>query len=92
MAVTATLSSVVFETDPSTRILVKWSNGSEWEFNGKQELKGAAGAIDDDVDLARKMLLVRWIRANPTLNNPSLVEGKTITFDVTATPMIQITG
>lgn len=61
----------------------------EVEFNSVAEAKNFVLSIDDDPMLALKLLLARWLRANPGGGNVAQVVGKTITLDVTATRLVE---
>lgn len=58
----------------------------ELEFNDRQHLLlWLDGPLDVTTDEGlRRMMLKRWHRANPALDNPALVEGKRVTYDPSA--------
>lgn len=93
MAVSVTLTDVQRVTTTG-RVYVRFADGFEWEFPSAQAAREFIRALDDpDEDglrLARMLLILWWLKRNPTGNNPALVEGKTLTFDLTASPVLQV--
>jgi hypothetical protein len=65
--------------------LAKGGEGIIWssKADAAQALDDAASRLDAE-DLLL-MLLAVWRRANPAMTNPSVVVGKTITFDLVPT-------
>ena len=56
-------------------------------WSSKDDAVAALDAADAALDSEGLLLLLLavWRRANPALNNPAIVIGKTMTFDVTPT-------
>lgn len=89
MAVSATLSKIVIEPAPSTRVLFRWADGEEREFSSINEAREYALSAESS-DLAKKILIGRFFAANHDGANPATVEGRTITMDLLAQNTISI--
>lgn len=90
MAISATLLRIIKEPLPSTRVLVRWSDGSEQEFPDLAAARAYALSAEGDPDLPRKFLLGRFFAGNHDGANPSTVEGRTLTIDLLAQNTITV--
>jgi hypothetical protein len=75
------------------RIYVHFADGPILDFANFQEVKDWAKDIDIDAgqarDLLRKMAAQYYLARDPTGANPSIIEGKTMTLDLTSnTPLV----
>ena len=89
MAVSVTLSRIIKEQAPSTRVLIRWTDGTEQEFATLEEARLYALSAEDP-DLARKILIGRFFAANHDGANPSTVENRTITLDLLAQNTVSV--
>lgn len=79
MAVTVTVSSVVFEPGQS-RCFVKFSDGDVYGFRSKADLQSVTSGIDPR-DLVKRLALAIW-QARGIVDGTELA-GRTITMDLT---------
>lgn len=89
MAVSVTLLRIIKEVAPSTRVLVRWSDGIEQEFPSVDAAREYALSAED-LELARKFLVGRFFAGNHDGANPSTVEGRTLTLDLLAQNTISV--
>lgn len=85
MALSITVNQVR-KVAATNRIYVKFSNGQEREFQNLQEAKNWAQEVDVDqaTELLEKMFARWYFLRDPNGTTPSLVEGHTITLDLSA--------
>lgn len=89
MAVSATLLRIIKESAPSTRVLVRWGDGTELEFQDIAAARDYALQAED-METAKRILLGRFFAGNHDGANPSTIEGRTITFDLLAQNTITV--
>lgn len=66
---------------------VRWSDKSEQEFTSAPELRQTvrqAMETNEVREFLRMLALAKWLTVNPTLDNPALLSGRTITLDLDA--------
>lgn len=66
---------------------VRWSEKTEQEFDSAQQVRQQVRAYfqtDEAREFLRNLLLAKWVHVNPTLDNPALITGRTITIDLDA--------
>lgn len=61
-------------------VYVRWSDGVENQFDSLADAKTFIQDGDAFRDIARRMLIARYLRVDPTGNNPGLIEGRTMTL------------
>lgn len=64
--------------NPSGKIYINFSDGSQLEANSLDELKNSCLSLDLDPDLAKRIAVGYWLSQDTTASNTSLVEGKTL--------------
>ena len=66
------------------RAYIRWSDNSEDEFDSKADVTEFVRSAFEDKAAANKFLkaigLARYLRVDPQMNNPALIEGRTITI------------
>lgn len=72
-------------------VRLEWSDGQGMVFPSSQDARDWAGALDDDVEFAKRLEIALWLRRNPSGNNPGLILNKTFTFDLAAANPVTIT-
>lgn len=85
--VQATVSSIVANANGS--YLVTFGDGSGVEFNSADHLKRFAMEAETE-DLAKKLVIGWWMSRNADLSNVKLVEGKTMTLDMSAPALLKV--
>ena len=88
---TVTCTSIIKEPSPSTRVLVNFSDGSQREYPSIEEMSTSVLQTDFDNDLAKTMLLAWWLARDADGSNTNIVEGKTLTFDLSAANLLKVT-
>lgn len=93
MATALTCTSVVRR---SGRAYVRWSDKVEQEFDSVAQAKDWLRSVRDDggdfKDVLRALLIAKWFEANPSGDNPALLEGRTITLDLSlAANIVRVT-
>lgn len=86
MAVSAHCTSVV--VNANGRIYVNFANGDQREFESLAEMQSVAATADAPakVEDAENMLLRWWLAQDPDAADLSIVTGRQLTFDLTASP------
>lgn len=75
VATSVTLTSI--QITPAGLLRANFADGNQLEFADRAELASSvADAVD--ADWARKALLAHWLALNPALDNPALINGKTL--------------
>lgn len=80
---------------PATgKIHLRFADKTGYEFDSAPAVREWVSDLELDgpeLRLFLKKLLVRWwLRQNPTGNDASLVEGKTLTLDLTAAVLLEV--
>lgn len=88
MAISATLIDVV--TYPDGRVSVRFGDKTGMTFASSDELLVYAKSLEEDLDIAKKLLLGWWQARSPDLSNLNLVKGKTLTFDISSPNPIRV--
>lgn len=73
------------------RYLINLTDGSQLEFDSLESLQATATQIDapDQTGMAQLLLLAYWLARDPDAESPSIIAGKTLTFDMSnASPVI----
>lgn len=75
------------------RIYVQWADGVESEFESFQQAKDWAQSVDlseeQALSLLRKLAVRYYLLRDPTGATPALIEGKTMTLDLSSnTPLV----
>lgn len=86
----ATTVRLVKAVQQAGRFYLQWADGSGMDFNTFQEIKDWVSAIDDDPEFTKRLELALWLKKNPTGNNPGMVLNHDFTFDLNATPVINL--
>lgn len=86
MAVSVTMQSLTIGTPCRFR----FADGAELEFNSLDEVKRTLGELDRDPNMARLLQIAWFLARQPDGNNPNLVIGKTLTFDLSANNPIRV--
>jgi len=81
MAVSVTLTTVIKEPLPSTRVLINFSDGTQLEFGTFAELREYIADLETN-DTARRLFLGWWLGRSPDGSSTAIVEGKTLTFNL----------
>lgn len=66
---------------------VRWSDKTEQEFTSVADVRRQCRAMVENGEVKeflRLALLAKWLTVDPTLQNPNLVIGRTITVDLDA--------
>ena len=87
--VEATLTRLIVEPAPSTRVLIRFSDGTELEFADLPSAREWALQAET-VEAAQRILVGRFFASNHDGANPSTIEGRTITYDLLAQNTISI--
>lgn len=87
MALSVTCSKVVSRNG---RVYVRWSDGSEIEFNGLQAAKDYVLPLKDDPDLLKRLFIAAFLLRNPDGSNVTIIEGKTLTLELDAANLLQL--
>jgi hypothetical protein len=88
MAGSATCISVTRNADGT--VSVQWDQGEGMNFSNFDELKEYAFRNGDSRERAQQYLLAWWLRRSSDGGNESLIEGKTMTFDLSAANPIRV--
>ena len=86
-SVTCTDVRIVPETG---KWYVAFSDGTSLEFSSLQDMKDTIAEVDADPVTARRILIAWWLARSPDGSNQNLVEGKTLTFDLSAPNPIRV--
>lgn len=73
------------------KLFVEWSDGIQQEFSSLSDAQSRRDSLSQDIEVLRKMALARYLRIDPTANNPSVIEGHSITYDDTLNTMVTVT-
>lgn len=93
MAVTVEITSVTIEPSPSSRILVNFADGTQLEFQSREELAAMVDELGSDGHLARRLLISQGVAKDPRLENTrTLLEGKRLTLDPTQVDPIKVSN
>jgi hypothetical protein len=90
MATTVTLTAVIKEAAPSTRVLVRFADGVELEFASLAQLQEWAREPDLSVTLTQKLCVAYTLARSETLTNLASTQGKSFTFDLTSNNPIRV--
>lgn len=91
MAVTTTCTKVTVVAGGS--ISVEWDHSDGRQFDSLADLQAAVAAVDtgtDGRDLARLLMLARWLRADPDISDNASILNRTCTLNMGASPFVQI--
>lgn len=88
MACVVTVEKVTVE--PGGRVLVDWADGTQSEYESLAVLKDAIGKADNDHNACKTWLLAYWLKRNPQGDNKNIVEGKTLTFDLSLAQLMKV--
>ena len=90
MATTVTLTLVIRDGD---KIFARFDDGSEQEYASLDQLKLHLSELDSGASgrhAAQCLLLGWWIARSPDATNTNLVEGKRLTYDLSAASPIRV--
>ena len=74
------------------RVYVRWSDGVEQEFSSLASARGVRDGLADQArELARNFAIARYLRVDPNGQNPSLIEGHSITMTDESNNMVVVT-
>jgi hypothetical protein len=90
MATTVVLTSVVKEAAPSTRVLVRFADGTELEFASMADLVASATEPDTSVSLTQRLCLAYTLARSADLSNLASTANKSFTFDLTSNNPIRV--
>lgn len=74
------------------RVYVRWTDGTEDEFDSLADAKAFIQDGDSFRQIAKRMLIARYLRVDPTGNNPNLIEGRTMTLTDDSNTMAVVTN
>jgi hypothetical protein len=80
----------VIKSAENTSIVFEFSNGTGLEFPSIAAARAAASELEATPDLARLILIARFLAQQPDANNVTLFEGKTLTLDLNNVSPIRI--
>ena len=89
MAVSVSITRVVKEAAPSTRVLVTYDDGSGEEFSSLQAVQGILASTETP-ELARRLALARMLAISSDLSNTTPIVGKTCTLDLNAVNIFRV--
>lgn len=90
MATSVTLTSVVKEPAPSTRVLVNFADGTSFEFVSLADLADWARSEDMDVRLTKQLCVAYALARSADLSSVASVANKNFTFDLTNNQPIRV--
>lgn len=90
MATTVDCTSVILEPLPSTRVLINFADGTQYEFASLADLKSRIEELDQNADAARMFLIGQWLAKNPAGDNLTQIQGKRLTLDLLAVDALKI--
>lgn len=83
-------SSVILEEAPSTRVLVNFADGTQYEFASLDDLKARIDELGQNADTARLFLIGQWLAKDPSAQNLNLIQGKRLTLDLTSVDSLKV--
>lgn len=72
------------------KVYIRWSDGDELEFNNLQDAKDFCQPLADDPDLLKRLFIAAFLLRNPDGSNVAIIEGRTMTLDLTAANLAQL--
>lgn len=85
---TATVQT--WDVQPGGRIIITWGDGHTTEYHNLDSLKEDLTQLDG-AQVQAEMWLASWYLArDPDMNNVNLIEGKTLTLDISAPNAIKV--
>ena len=90
MPTTVVLTDVIFAESPSTKIRVRWGDGTESEYSSLEGLINSVVELDQD-ELFAKNLALGWVLARSAdLSNIATIRNKDFTFDLSNPSPIRV--
>lgn len=74
------------------KVYIRWADGCENEFASLQEAKDFCQPLADDPDLLKRLFIAAFLLRNPDGSNVAIIEGRTMTLDLTAANLAQLLG
>jgi hypothetical protein len=90
MPTTVVLTDIVFDAAPSTVVRVRWSDGSELEFNHIDNVRQWYSQPEEDIDLTRKLCVAYAAARSFDFANLATVKDKPFTIDMSANNPIKV--
>lgn len=86
-SLTLTVTNVVHQNG---RVYINWSDGVQQEFSSLADAQTIRDNLFSNRDTLRAIALARYLRIDPDGTNPSLMQGRAITFDDTTNNIVGI--
>ena len=88
MAVNALVQS--FVKNPDGSIKVTWEDGHSMPFLNLAAIREFIGELDTDPVVAERIALAWFLARQPDASNVNIIEGKRVTFDLSAANAIRV--
>lgn len=69
-----------------------WSDNTQQEFSSLADAQSLCDELAANKDLLKILAIARYLRQDPTASTPSIIEGKTITFDDTTNNLVTVSA
>jgi hypothetical protein len=71
-------------------VYITWSDSSQTEISSVAEAQAIRDSLTEEIDVLKKMGIARYLRLDPNVTNPSLMEGHSITYTDTSNTMVSV--
>lgn len=74
----------------NNHVAVDFSDSTSMEFSSIEELTVIADSLDQNIGLAKQVLVAQLIRAQPSLDDPHAIDGTTCAIDTSAAQPVMV--